>query len=72
MLKLLLGTGARTGVGGQLAHDLDVAVLALEVVDEPMLVRTPPATKVVDGAHVVQTTAGHHVSRGGVGTGHDP
>ena len=57
MLKLLLGTGARTRVGGQLAHDLDVAVLALEV---------------VDGAHVVQTTAGHHVSRGGVGTGHDP
>ena len=49
--------GARTGVGSQLAHDLDVAVLALEV---------------VDGAHVVQTATGHHVPRGGIGTGHDP
>lgn len=35
-----------TCVCGQLTHDLDVAVLALEV---------------VDGAHVVETATRHHV-----------
>lgn len=46
-----------TSVRRQLTHDLDVPVLALEV---------------VDGAHVVQTATSHEVPRRRIGTSHHP
>lgn len=46
-----------TCVCRQLTHNLNIAVLALEI---------------VDGAHVVQTAAGHQVPRRRIGTSHHP
>lgn len=46
-----------TCVCRQLTHNLNIAVLALEV---------------VDGAHVVQTAAGYQVPRRRIGTSHHP
>lgn len=46
-----------TCVRCQLSHDLDIPILAFQV---------------VDGAHVVQTATRHKVSRRCVGTGHHP
>lgn len=50
-------THGLTCVRRQLTHNLNIAILALEV---------------VDGAHVVQTAAGHQVPRRRIGTSHHP
>lgn len=49
--------GEVSGVAGQFATHTHIAFTRLEA---------------VDGADVVETAAGHKISRGRVGTGHDP